>query len=361
MANVKILSKTVQYGLILQADDAGSATAFRANGTDAATNWHDPGVAATDYRQVQYDLGSVVFDPAVTIDQYQSTAQNGIHMEDAQFFIDSRSGLPTMTFSMPADQKTLAVHIAQALLGAVTEGSSTPFSKSIVCAGLTGNPDFSLKASELVTLSMTDKASADDGIILEDAILNDMVLSWDLNSSGIARLCQLSGTWIGTELNFEQTMTSSSTVTTTLTPYEAAGSFSFSTLTVDAVDWSGEAVRGFTFEVNNNVTTRKKDTAGKAGNYDITPEYKSTILMDYTAVTEKALNDFQEGDLVVATWTSATTATSDGGLSFAMTKGRLMSQPFEYNDEFLDIQLDIQWFADGATTPVTSVVTDTLD
>ena len=38
-----------------------------------------------------------------------------------------------------------------------------------------------------------------------------------------------------------------------------------------------------------------------------------------------------------------------------------MSQPFEYNEEFLAIQLDVKWFADGSSTPVTVVMTDTQD
>ena len=104
-----------------------------------------------------------------------------------------------MTFPMPGDQKTLAPHIVGALLGAVTEDATTPYSKSIVCGGLTGAIDFTANGAELVTLSKTDKASADDGIILEDAIISELNLEWDFNAQGIARLMQMSGTWIGSE------------------------------------------------------------------------------------------------------------------------------------------------------------------
>ena len=361
MANLKILSKTAQYGIIRQDPSNVAATAFKAAGNVAGTSWNDPGVPGTNFRQVAYDVGSVIFDPAITLDQYQSTAQNGIHMEDDEFFADSRSGLPTMTFSMPADQKTIAPHLAGALLGTVTEDASTPFSKSINCGGLTGAIDFSVGDAELVTLSMTDKASADDGIILEDCIIGDLSLEWDFNSQGVGRLVQMAGTWVGSELNFEQNM-GGATVTTTLTPYNNAETYSFSTLSVDGQDWSGETFRKYIFSVNNNVrTTNRTGASGKAKNYDVTPEYTSSILLDYNAVTEKVLGDYQAGASIIATIASSTTPTSDGGISIAGVKGRLMTQPFEYNEEFHGVQLDIKWYANNAATPITVIVTDTLD
>ena len=359
MANLKILSKTAQYTIIRQDPSNSAATAFKALGNDSAKSWNDPGVAATNFRQVQYDTGSVVFDANPTIDRYISTAQNGIHDETAQFFIDSASGLGTMTFSMPADQKTIAPHLA-GCIQTVTEDASTPFSKSMVCAGLTGDIDFTANGAPLVTLSMTDKASADDGIILEDAIISELNLDWDFLQKGVARLAQMSGAWTGSVVKFEQTM-SGTTVATTLTPYNNSGTFSFTTFSIDSVDTSALPFRKFSLNYNANITVNNVTTAGKPDQYDIKPEFTSTILMDYDGTSEKFLKDYKDGALVVATFASSTTPTSDGGLSFAMTKGHLMSQPFEYNEEFLGIQLDIRWEADGASTPITAVITDTLD
>jgi len=359
MANLKIISKTAQYGILRQDPSDAAATAFKALGNDSAKSWNDPAVASSNYRQIQYDKDSVVFDANPTTDMYQSTGQNGIHDETSQFFIDSSSGLATMTFSMPADQKTLAPHLA-GCIQTVTEDATTPYSKSMVCAGLTADIDFTANGAPLVTLSMTDIASADDGIILEDAIISELNLDWDFLQKGVARLAQMTGAWTGTVAKFEQTM-SGTTVTTTLTPYNNSGTFSFTTFTVDSVDWSSLPFRKFTWNYTANITVNNVTTAGKPDQYDIKPEFTSTILMDYDATSEKILKDFKDGALVVATFASSTTPTNDGGLSFAMTKGQLMSQPFEYNEEFLGIQLDIKWFADGSTTPVTAVITDTLD
>ena len=366
MANLKILSKTAEYGILLQDEGATGATAWKAAGT-IGTSWADPALATANFRRVAYDAGSVTFDSNVTLDQYESSGQNGLHEEYAQAVVDGRSGLPTMSFSMPADKLTLAPHLAGALFG-VTEDAGTPWSKSIACLGLTGAIDFSNNTAPLHTLSMTDKASADDGIILEDAIIEELNLEWDFNANGIARFVQMNGIWVGSELNFEQTM-SGTTVDTVLTPYNRAESYSFATtFTVNSVDWKAEAIRRFTLNIKNNVTSNNKTTLGKAANYDVKPEYTSTIILDYNSVTEKVLNDFQDGTgtlnnpvIVAATLVSSTTATDDGGLSIAGVKGVLQSNPQIYNEEFMGVQLDIKWLADGASTPLTIIQTDTQD
>ena len=357
----KILSKTAEYGIIRQDPANAAADGFKAAGNDASKSWNDPGVAGTNYRRVPYNKDSVVFDPGVTIDQYQSSGQNGLHHENAQTLVDGRSGIKTMSFAMPMDKTTLAPHLVGALLPSTGfEAVGTPYTKTIPCGGLTGTIDFTANGTPLHTLSMTDIASADDGIILEDCIIGDLNLEWDFLAQGIARFGQMSGTWVGSEMNFEQTMTGT-TVDTTLTPYNNAESYSLSTFTVDSVDWSSLPFRKFTFSVNNNVTYNDATTLGKPDQYDVMPEYRSTILLNYDSTTEKIRADFQAGALVVATFASSTSKSADGGLEIAATKGILQSQPVEYNGEFLGVMLDIRWEADGATTPVTITMSDTLD
>ena len=94
MANLKIISKTSEFGIIRQnpsnTGSSGNDGLFKAQGT-LSVSWNDPGIATTGYRRVAYNDGSVTFDPASTTDMYISTGQSGIHEEDGQFFIDSRS------------------------------------------------------------------------------------------------------------------------------------------------------------------------------------------------------------------------------------------------------------------------------
>ena len=102
--------------------------------------------------------------------------------------------------------------------------------------------------------------------------------------------------------------------------------------------------------------------AGLADQYNVKPEYTSTIILDYDATTEKVALDFQQGGLVVATFASSTTPTLDGGLDIACTKGQIMSQPEMYEGEYKGVQLDIKWFAASSTVgPVTIRQTDTQD
>ncbi|KKK83286.1 hypothetical protein LCGC14_2794920 [marine sediment metagenome] len=244
MANTRILSKTAEYGIIRQPGTNGAATAFHCGGGTTA-GWGNYPVAATNFRRVQYNKDSVLFDPAITIDQYESSGQNGIHDEFNQSFTDKLSGLPTVTFAMPADQKTLAPHLVGAL-GAVTE-AVTPFPKTITCNGLTGPVDFTATGVgsdtwPLHAISTTDEGGdgAGEGKWVENCIIQDLTLEWDFNAQGLARLAQLSGTWIGTEINLEQTM-AGTTVDTTLTPYNNTDSFSMTAFTVGGVSGSAMA------------------------------------------------------------------------------------------------------------------------
>ena len=358
MANTRVLSKSAEYGIIRQPITSGAATAFHCGGGQD-TSWLNYPVASTNYRKVWYNADSVLFDPAVTIDQYEVSGQNGIHDETAQFFVDKLSGLPTMTFAGPADKYTLAPHLIGAL-GAVTEGS-TPFSKSITCAGLTGPVDFTADGWPLHAVSMTDTGgSGTDGKWIENCIIQDLTLEWDFNAMGIARLAQMSGTWVGTKINLDQTM-SGTMAKTVLTPYNNTDSYSFSTFTVDSVDWKALTFRKFSLTVNNNVTKDDSTTAGRCNQFRVAPEYTSTIVLDYDTTTAKVMADFQQGADVVALFTGSTTATLDGGLSISGVKGKLMSPPEMYDGEYKGVQLDIKWYANAAATPLTIIQTDTQD
>ena len=347
MANTRILSKKAEYGIIRQPGTNGAATAFHCGGGTTA-GWGNYPVVATNFRRVQYNKDSVLFDPAVTIDQYESSAQNGIHDETDQFFIDKLSGLPTVTFAMPADVKTLAPHLVGAL-GAVSEAGTTPYAKTITCNGLTGPVDFTATGVgsdtwPLHAISTTDEGGggAGEGKWVENCIIQDLTLEWDFNAQGVSRLMQMSGTWVGTEINLEQTM-AGTTVDTTLAPYNNTDSYSFTTFTVAGIDWSGLAFRRFSFTVNNNVTKDDATTAGRANQFNIAPEYTSQIILNYDGTSEKVMEDFQQGGIIVATLASSTTPTLDGGLSIAGVKGRLMTPPEIYEGEYKGVQLDIKW------------------
>ncbi len=337
----KYLAKTFSYGLLIQ------------------TNWATPQAANANYKTIPYNAGVTVFEPDIRVESFNTSGQSGIHKEFERVKIDGRSGLPRVNFSMPADVKTLTPHLAGALF-TVAEDAGSPFSKVISAGGLTGTIDFNGDDTKLHTIVMENKASADDGIVLENAIIENLTLSWDFLANGVARLMQIEGNWVGNEMNFEQT-TNGTWTTTTFTPMGNTDTFTMTTLTVDGVDIKAQNVRRFAFNVANNVTTNSATTIGKPNNYDISPVYKSTILLDYNATTEKILKDFQDGATVVATIDSSISAGNDGNFDMDCVGGILQKQPFVYNGDFAAIELDVMWHSVSAATPISITFVDTID
>ena len=243
----KYLSKTATYGTLVQ------------------TNWATPQAASAAFRIIPYNAGVTVFEPDIRVESFNTSGQSGIHKEFERVQIDARSGLPKVNFSMPADVKSLLPHLAGAL-HSVSQGAATAYNKVVNASGLTGVINFNGNDAKVFTIAISNLSSSggsgDDGILLENAIIENLNISWDFNANGIARLMQIEGNWIGNEMNFEQNVTDDNWVSTTFTPMGNTDLMSLTTFTVDGVDWSGENVRGFTFNVANNVTTNSATTAG---------------------------------------------------------------------------------------------------
>jgi len=337
----KYLSKTFDFGVNVQ------------------SNWATPATNTSNYKVIAYNAGSVIFDPDVRVELFNTSGQSGVHKEFERVFVDGASGLPTVSFNMPADVKTIAPHLAGALF-TVSEGASTPFTKTITAGGLTGVIDFNGNDTKLHTIAMNEKASVDDMIILDNGIIGNLNLSWDFLANGTARVLQMSGNWVGNKTTYEQNP-SGTWSTTTFKPMGDTDTYTMTTFTVDGVGFTGQNVRRFTFNVANNVTTNAATTIGKPNNFDISPVYTSTILLDYNATTEKVLKDFQDGATILATIDSSLGSTTDGNLTIACVNGILRKQPFVYNGDFAGIGLDVMWHSASAATPITITLTDTID
>ena len=343
----KYLAKTMTYGLLLQA------------------NWATVQAAGAAYKIIPYNAGVSIPDPDISVGLYNTTGQNGLHKEVERFFVDGRSGLPKINFAMTADLESIAPHFAGALFG-MTEVASGSYQKQAVALGLTATIDFVANATKVYTIAIDNSASADDGIILENAIIDNLTIDFDFLANGIGRFAQLSGTWVGNEMNFEQTTGGTWVATdggakSTLitTPLNDADAFAFTVLGSDSEDWSGEAVRSFSLNIANNVTSNVATTAGKANNYDVSPVYTSKIVLDYNSTTEKVLKDFQDGATILATLDNTTRAAgTTKDFTIACTGGKLMKSPFIYNGEFAGVELDVVWHSTAAATPITITLTD---
>ena len=341
----KYLAKTFNYGLLVQ------------------TNWATPIAASGAFKTIPYNAGSVIFEPNVRVGTFNTSGQSGIHKESERTYIDARSGLSRVSFNMPADITTLAPHLGQALLS-VSQAGANAYTKTITCAGLTGTVDFNGDDTKLFTVAQKETSAAhNNGIILENAIIENLEISWDFNANGVARLMHISGNWVGNEMNVMQN-TSGTWTTETFAPMGDTDLFAPSIFTVSGTNYGSETIRRFTFNVANNVTTNSATTAGKPNNYDIAPIYTSKILLDYNETTDYAVSTLQDGgaaDKVVFTLDSNIAGGSDGDFTIACPSGRLQSNPHTYNGDFAGIELDVIWDSVSAATPITITFTDSID
>lgn len=351
----EISSKKLKYGILRQSPDASVATAFKAAGA-TANAWTNPAAADQNFRTLYYTAGVPIPDPGVTVDEYGVSSQLGLNHELTQFYVDSRSGLAKLNFSGPVDVNTIVPHLVAALQGD-TEGLTGE--DNIASGFIAGTLDFAAGAGFLHTLAINQGASADDGIILENAVIDNLNLTWDFNAKGVARLVQMDGTWVGNEMNFEQTL-SGTWVATTLTPINNTDSFSFSTFTVDSVDWKALCVRRITLSINNNITSNCSTTSGKANQYDFAPEYTWTIVMDHNSTTEKMMGDFQAGAAVDINLVSSTAAGNAGYLDIDSPYCRVIAPPQVYNGDFLGYSIQCRAYQSSTTSPVYIKVFDNL-
>ena len=351
---VKIPSKKYRFGIIRQSKDATAATAFKAIGS-TANQWTNPGLAATNYRTLYYTKGVSVADPGVTISDYGLTSQLGLHPELSNFHIDQRSGLSRINFAGPVDVNTLTPHLVGALQS-VAEGLTNEW---ICTSGFSaGVVDFNGGNGYLCTVAMDKIASADAGTILENAVIDNLTLTFDFIQKGLARLVQMSGSWVGNEMNPEQTL-SGTWVATTITPLNNTDLFSFTTFTSDSVDWSAQCIRRMVLNINNSVTSNCATAAGKPNQYDFAPRITWNVILDHNSTTEKALGDFQTGATVDIHLTNDF-GNATGSLKIDTPFCKIVAPPESYNGEYGGYNLQLEVLQSSTTSPATITHIDGL-
>ena len=351
MADVKIASKEERLGVLKQA------------------NWATPAAANAAFYAMQHvNAGVLIPDNATTVDQFNVTSQQGIHAEIERVYVDSTSGLKRFPIAGIAD-KTSMTPLLYSSHFACTEAATTPYNKIITCDGLTGPIDFTNNATKFFTYAIDQGGTAaspstsDDGIIIENTVVDQLTLTWDFNNQGIARLVSYSGVAVGNEMNFEQSLSGTwENATPAQGFFNNTDAWAFITLTVDEVDVKTECIRRVEYSVNNNVTSSCAGTLGKPTQYDIAPEYTMKVVMNYNAVTEKFLKDFNDKGTVDANWSNDSAAAKTDGLwTIDMPTGYLISPPKIYEGDFLGVELNIKAYSTAGATPVTINYCDTKD
>jgi len=356
---VKMLGKQANYGIIRHNTSNSAATAFKAIGS-TNNQWTNPVLAATNFRKLLLTALTPTIDPGVTVDNYNLTSQYGANHETSNFFIDSNSGLARFNFSAPADRLTLAALLAMAFQGVAELDSVDNYAKTFTSGFTTGQIDFN--AGRGFTFGLCEKigASADDGTLLQNGIIDSLTITIDFNGKGVGRLVGLSGTMVFKSVAFDQTLTGNF-VTTTMTPLGNTELFTFTTLTSDGVDISATCIRRIEITINNNVTSNCATTEGAPNNYDCAPEYLVNILIDHTSLTEKLRGDFKAGATIEAYLTNGLASPLTGFMDINMPVLKQIANPSVYNGDFYGYNIQCRAYQSGTTSPITIYFADNLD
>lgn len=347
---VEILAKQESVGFLQQ--------------SKVSNHWSAPAAANANFKIIQWiTAGTPVPNPGVIVENINSTSQNGTHREYERIFVDKISGPATLPIAGIADKTTLAGLLAITHQGDPSEPVGGVYPKDFPDGGLTAPIDFATNGGYLFTFAIRQQASADDGIILENGIMQNLNLIWDLNATGSARCMQYNGTVLFNEINYEQTLSGTWTNATPSTAnfYNDTDLWAFTTLTIDSVVYTAELVKRVEIQFNNNVTLDGRTTGGKAAQYRWKPERNLIFRLTYNSATEKLLKDFQDGVRVQAVWANDVAADNAGELSFNMPYCIIQNPPSVYDGDYKAVEINAQILSNAAATPITTSITDSID
>jgi hypothetical protein len=349
---MSVLSKVESLGILQQ--------------SKASNHWSAPAAESAAFRTLQWiTAGNLVINPDTIVDEYNSTSQTSVHREHERRFFDKTSGLPKLPFTGVADKTTLAILLALALQN-VDEAAGTPFYKQFYYGGLTGDAliDWAGNGGYLASVALRQKGSADDGALLENALLNTLNLVWDFNAQGFSRLLQVNGEFIGNNPStlYEKTLSGTwSNAQAGKAFYNNTDTWAFSTLNIDSVDYKAQCIKRVELQINNSIFSDCKTTGGKANQYKWMPRANMIIRMAYNSVTEKILKDYIDGARVEITFANNIASNTDGGMAIAASYGVLASQPKIYDGDYLGLDLNVQIDSQGGGTPLIITMSDTID
>jgi hypothetical protein len=325
------------------------------------TAWATPIDATGAFALINADAGSIKINSAVTVDEFQIADGGGLMPAETRRYTDGVSGLPTIGYTFTPTKLQLAQHLVAAFQKC-TEAATTPWAKQISPAN--AFIDFNGDAGFLWTLAVSPSGVAlADGIILENAILNEFELSIDALANGTKQLMQANCTWIGNEMNFAQTLSgtlvAAPTNTATFLNTSALG-FTLNLL-VGSADLDDVCWRRFSMKLSNGVYSDCKTTGGKAKQYKMNPSLIFTIDIPYTTTTKETLGAYKAGSNIGIEFSNGTGA-ADGTLAIAFAKGTLIREPFEYEGDYHSLRLEVRADKPSAGFAVDSIkFTDTLD
>ena len=327
--------------------------------------WGSPKTAATQYKRQLYDVGVSLPDFGKSDgDLANTTGAHSEMPEQARRINDSTSGLKRLPFSGFLTVKNAADHLMaafQELYG--SEGSVTPYTKMFNM----GDAQIDFAGGEGVTFSVGAETnhgdtpdSISDGLILENAIIDNLTLSIEPNATGQDKYVKMNGVWVGRAIQPEQNFTTTwfnedgSAYSNSYSPtFYNTGTTSWFTmdaadLVVGGVNFGG-CFRRFSMTLNNNITSDCVTTGGKPNNYKRNRTLTFSVDIPYNSTTYQAVKSFKDGDLVVLSgFTNGTAYTSSGGMVIQSSVNYLTSQPMIVEGDYMAIRLEFMAYRPNA-------------
>ena len=327
-------------------------------GLSRQTNWATPQGASANFKTINANTG-ITFDPSVNVSDFNTTGTTGIMAQETRRYIDGISGMPMISYSCPATKSLLADHLVAAFQK-VSEAAITPYAKNI--DPINAFLDFNADAGYVYSLALSPSGdTANDGIILENAVIDSLELTVDNLANGVSRLVNLNVTWKGNEMNFGQNL-SGIWVAQPTTGYLNDSTLGFTlNVTIDALALTAVCWKRFTMRLVNNWDSDCKTTGGKANNYNIArPELTFEIDIPYTSSNFAILGHYKAGNSVLVNFYNGT-GDADGTLNINSTKGTLTANPYQPDGDKSAIRLVVR--AEEPSAGYSSLIqwTDSID
>jgi len=295
--------------------------ALRLKSVWGSTGDLDAGDTLTSYLLI--DPAQMKSTPQLTREELQLTSAAGLTPERARSITDYTSGIHRLGFGGVAIRDALPYLFFLSLFKATETDLTVPnpdnFQQVFVPWGDSGVPDFTdpfdpasspspntkVPSCNLLWDWLTTEAG---GTVLNDAILNTLNLTLNVNNQGIARFLQVSGEFVGAGLveNFDSTSVTFPGSAPAITTYNNSSAF---TLTLaGTVSYSG-CFKTWGLSINNNVTSDCRTTGGRPNNWRINPEYMIDFTIPCNDTTDTLAGGLLAGTEQTITLSTGTTQT----------------------------------------------------
>lgn len=340
-----ILGRNTKLGLLQQ--------------SKGANHWTAPAAAGANFVTQFYNNLVSIPEPDTQVDQFNIADGGNVMEQYTRVNVDGVSGMPTINFEATATKATIAYHLVSAFQS-VSEAVGTPFAKTFTFADTV--LDWTNNEGFLFTIAH-DTGISGSGVVLENAILNEYNIVINPLARGTERFLTHSGTWMGNEMNFNQTLNG-----TWSTPAEAF--FNDTTngfegnldVTVGATALTSTCFHRFEFQYRANIFSDCKSTGGKANNYKWRPEARWIIDLPYNSGTDAILNSYKAGDRAyLVSLDNGVAIGTDPNLGFANTYGVLDANPFYYEGDYVAVRLNMKIQRPSAGWGTIVTLSDTID